>query len=54
MKRAAGNLTLVPDTPPSRDAVPADISAPTDDTPQSPGSSMHGVGVLTVGRLRYG
>jgi hypothetical protein len=31
------NLTLVPDTPQSRNAVPADISAPANDTPQSPG-----------------
>jgi hypothetical protein len=35
--RFSFNLTLVPDTTPSRNAVPADISAPADDTPQSPG-----------------
>jgi hypothetical protein len=31
------NLVIVPDTPPSSGAVPADISAPADDAPQSPG-----------------
>jgi hypothetical protein len=31
------NLTIEPDTPPPRDAVPADSSAPANDTPQWPG-----------------
>jgi len=38
------NLTLVADTSPSRNAVPADISAPADDTPQLP-RPIHGAGV---------
>jgi hypothetical protein len=31
------NVTIVPDAPASSDAVPGDISAPTDNVPQSPG-----------------